>query len=68
MTCNGREEVNLDLEDSSEIESSFALNEESAVPQGPPLLSNMPSTYWEDENIGTINDETENSADDMVEQ
>ena len=68
MTCNGREEVNLDLEESSELESSLVLNEECNVPQGPQLLSNIPSNYWEDENIGTINDETENSVDDVVEQ
>ena len=63
ITCNGREEVNLDLEESSEVESSLALNEDCAIPR-PHLLSNMPSTYREDDlDIGTINDETENSID-----
>ena len=31
VTCNGREEVNLDLEESSEQESSLALNEDQMM-------------------------------------
>ena len=67
VTCNGREEVNLDLEESSEQESSLALNEDQMMLSRPHLYSNMPSTYREDENYNeTYNDETENSLEDKV--
>ena len=50
------------------MESSLALNEDCAIPR-PPLLSNMPSIYREDDlDIGTINDETENSMDEGTNQ
>ena len=49
--------VDLDLEESSSMRTSY-----EEMPVKPYLLSNMHSTYREDDiEIGTINDESENS-------